>query len=131
MQFYAAAAVADRGIGPADYPGERLDTVAGSVFCNVISTFILVATAAAIHVRAPLEPAKQAAGALAPVAGRFATQLFAAGLLGASALAAAVVPLPAANGPAFKIIATISVAAVAILSATVLAQTVLGSLGIA
>jgi NRAMP (natural resistance-associated macrophage protein)-like metal ion transporter len=96
MQFYVAAAVADRGIGPADYPAEKLDTIAGSIFCNVISIFIIVATAAAIHVRAPLESAKQAAQALAPVAGRFATQLFAIGLLGASALAAAVVPLSTA-----------------------------------
>jgi NRAMP (natural resistance-associated macrophage protein)-like metal ion transporter len=96
MQFYVAAAVADRGIGPADYPGEKLDTIAGSIFCNLISIFIIVATAAAIHVRAPLESAKQAAQALTPVAGRFATQLFAVGLLGASALAAAVVPLSTA-----------------------------------
>jgi NRAMP (natural resistance-associated macrophage protein)-like metal ion transporter len=96
MQFYVAAAVADRGIGPADYPSERLDTVAGSIFCDVISIFIIVATASAIHVRGPLESAKQAAQALAPVAGRFATQLFAIGLLGASALAAAVVPLSTA-----------------------------------
>jgi NRAMP (natural resistance-associated macrophage protein)-like metal ion transporter len=96
MQFYVAAAVADRGIGPAEYPGEKLDTIAGSIFCNLISMFIIVATAAAIHVRAPLESAKQAAQALAPVAGRFATQLFAVGLLGASALAAAVVPLSTA-----------------------------------
>ena len=69
MQFYVAAAVADRGIGPADYPGEKIDTIAGSIFCNVISIFIIVATAAAIHVRAPLESAKQAAQALTPVAG--------------------------------------------------------------
>src|SRR6202522_3243589 len=96
MQFYVASAVVDRGIGPAEYPSEKLDTVAGSIFCNVISIFIIVATAAAIHVRAPLESAKQAAQALAPVAGRFATQLFAVGLLGASALAAAVVPLSTA-----------------------------------
>jgi Mn2+/Fe2+ NRAMP family transporter len=96
MQFYVAAAVADRGIGPADYAGERIDTVAGSIFCNLISIFIIVATAAAIRVRAPLASAKQAAEALGPVAGRFATQLFAIGLLGASALAAAVVPLSTA-----------------------------------
>jgi Mn2+/Fe2+ NRAMP family transporter len=96
MQFYVAAAVADRGIGPADYPKEKLDTVAGSIFCNAISIFIIIATAAAIKVRAPLESAKQAAQALTPVAGRFATQLFAIGLLGASALAAAIVPLSTA-----------------------------------
>ena len=96
MQFYVAAAVADRGIGPAEYPAERVDTVAGSIFCNVISICIIVATAAAIKVRAPLSSAQQAARALTPVAGRFASQLFAIGLLGASALAAAVVPLSTA-----------------------------------
>lgn len=99
MQFYVAAAAAVAvavSIGPADYPAERIDTVAGSIFCNLISIFIIIATAAAIKVRAPLDSAKQAAEALGPVAGRFATQLFAVGLLGASALAAAVVPLSTA-----------------------------------
>jgi len=85
--------VADRGIGPADYRQERVDTVVGSVFANLISMFIIIATAAAIPVRAPLASAAQAARALAPVAGPFATELFGLGLLGASALAAAVVPL--------------------------------------
>jgi Mn2+/Fe2+ NRAMP family transporter len=93
MQFYIAAAVADKGIGPADYPRERLDAVGGAVFADLISMFIIVATAAAITARAPLNSAAQAAQALRPVAGRFASQLFALGLLGASALAAAVVPL--------------------------------------
>ena len=96
MQFYVAAAVADRGIGPQEYPAERIDTIAGSIFADLISIFIIVATAAAIRVRAPLDSAKQAAQALGPVAGRFATQLFAVGLFGASALAAAVVPLSTA-----------------------------------
>ncbi|MBX7554093.1 divalent metal cation transporter [Streptomyces sp. NPDC004232] len=93
MQFYVAAAVADRGIGPAEYPREKTDTVAGSIFANAISMFIIIATAAAITTRAPLDSAAQAASALKPVAGRFAAQLFGLGLLGASALAAAVVPL--------------------------------------
>lgn len=93
MQFYIAAAVADKGIGPEDYPKERLDAVGGAIFADLISMFIIVATAAAITTRAPLDSAAQAAQALKPVAGRFAAQLFALGLLGASALAAAVVPL--------------------------------------
>jgi len=96
MQFYIAAAVADRGIGPAEYRAERLDTVIGCIFCNLISISIIIATAAALTVRAPLNSAKQAAQALEPVAGHFATDLFALGLLGASALAAAVVPLSTA-----------------------------------
>lgn len=93
MQLYQAAAVADRGIGPEDYPAERLDTVLGSIFANVISVMIIIATAAAIGGSGPLSSARQAALALEPVAGVAASQLFAVGLLGASALAAAVVPL--------------------------------------
>ncbi|NKQ56039.1 divalent metal cation transporter [Amycolatopsis sp. K13G38] len=93
MQFYVAAAVADRGIGPADYARERVDTVAGAIFADLISIFIIIATATAISDRAPLDSAAQAAAALEPVAGPFAAQLFGLGLLGASALAAAVVPL--------------------------------------
>jgi Mn2+/Fe2+ NRAMP family transporter len=93
MQFYIVAAVVDRGIGPAEYPQERIDTVAGSIFANLISMFIIIATAAAIPTTAALDSAAQAAQALQPVAGRFAAQLFGLGLLGASALAAAVVPL--------------------------------------
>jgi NRAMP (natural resistance-associated macrophage protein)-like metal ion transporter len=93
MQFYIAAAVADKGIGPEDYPKERVDAIGGAIFADLISMFIIVATAAAITTRGPLDSAAQAAQALRPVAGRFASQLFALGLLGASALAAAVVPL--------------------------------------
>jgi NRAMP (natural resistance-associated macrophage protein)-like metal ion transporter len=96
MQFYVASAVADKGVGPGDYRNTRIDTVAGSIFANLISIFIIVATAAAITTRAPLESAKQAAMALVPVAGPFAGQLFGLGLFGASALAAAVVPLSTA-----------------------------------
>lgn len=96
MQFYVAGAVADKGISPAEYKAERIDTVGGAIFSNLISMFIIIATAAAITVRAPLESASQAAQAFEPVAGRFAEQLFAIGLLGASALAAAVVPLSTA-----------------------------------
>ena len=93
MQFYIAAAVADKGVGPNDYKRERIDTIAGSIFANIISIFIIIATASAIKTRTPLESATQAAQALKPVAGAFAGQLFGLGLLGASALAAAVVPL--------------------------------------
>ncbi len=96
MQFYIAAAITDKGIGPAEYRNTRLDTIMGSVFANVISVSIIVATAAAITHRGPLASAAAAAKALVPVAGPFAEQLFGLGLFGASALAAAVVPLSTA-----------------------------------
>ena len=97
MQLYVAAAVADKGIGPEEYRFERIDAVGGAIFGDIISMFIIIATAATIgHLAQPLTSAKEAAQALKPVAGRFAEQLFAIGLLGASALAGAVVPLSTA-----------------------------------
>ncbi len=93
MQLYGASGVVDRGIGPDEYPLERVDAVGGAIFANIISMFMIIATGAAIGGSGPLASASQAALALKPVAGPAAVYLFAAGLLGASALAAAVVPL--------------------------------------
>ena len=93
MQLYAASGVVDRGVKPDEYSLERFDAVGGAVFANVISIFMIIATAAVIGGTGPLASAQQAASALKPVAGSFDVYLFAAGLLGASALAAAVVPL--------------------------------------
>jgi len=93
MQFYDASACVDKHLTPADYPGERLDTVSGSIWSDIISIFIIIATAAAIGGSGPLQSAAQAAEALRPVAGPAAPTLFAIGLLGASLLAASVVPL--------------------------------------
>jgi Mn2+/Fe2+ NRAMP family transporter len=93
MQLYQAAAVADRGIGPDEYRLARLDAISGAIFADVVSMFIIIATAAAIGGHGPLSSAKDAAAALEPAVGRSAEFLFGIGLLGASALAAAVVPL--------------------------------------
>lgn len=98
MQLYQAAAVADRGIGPDEYPNERLDTVVGTIVAEIVSMCIIVATGAAIGGTGALKSAGQAARALTPFAGSGAKVLFAVGLLGASALAAAVVPLSTAYG---------------------------------
>jgi Mn2+/Fe2+ NRAMP family transporter len=72
----------------------RVDVVVGSVLTGVIGLAIAVACAATLnkaglHIR----DAGDAAVALQPLAGRFATVLFGAGLLGASLLAAAIVPI--------------------------------------
>jgi Mn2+/Fe2+ NRAMP family transporter len=97
MQLYVAAAVADKGLGPDEYPFERIDTVGGAIIGNVISCFIIIATAAAIGGSGrALSSAHDAAQALRPVAGSASVTLFALGLLGASMLAGAVVPLSTA-----------------------------------
>ncbi|MGZ6952702.1 MAG: NRAMP family divalent metal transporter [Acidimicrobiia bacterium] len=98
MQLYQAAAVADRGIGPDEYPHERIDAVVGSLFAGFIFLSILIATGAAHYTGSAITSADQAAKALEPVAGSSAEALFAIGLLGASMLAAAIVPLSTAYG---------------------------------
>jgi len=96
MLFYLTSAVVDKGVTPKTYKGERIDTVNGAILGDIVSIFIIIATAAAIGGTGPLNSVGQAAAALKPVAGAAASQLFAFGLLGASLLAATVVPLSSA-----------------------------------
>lgn len=93
IQLYQAGAVVDRGTGIEDFRYARFDAVTGAIVSDLVSIFIIIATAAAIGGTGPLNSAAQAANALRPVAGSAAEVLFGLGLLGASAMAAAVVPL--------------------------------------
>ena len=83
-------------VTPQTYNSERIDTINGAILSDVVSIFIIIATAAAIGGTGPLSDIGQAAAALRPVAGQAASQLFAIGLLGAALLAATVVPLSTA-----------------------------------
>ncbi len=65
MQLYQAAAVADRGVGPDEYPETRADTIIGTVFANLIAMSIIIATGATIGGTGPLTSASDAAQALA------------------------------------------------------------------
>lgn len=98
MQLYIQSAVAEKGINMSEYKYERLEVYIGSLFSVSIAFFILVSTAATLFVSShgrgvPLASAAQAAQALAPFLGTFASQAFAVGLLGAALLAAGVLPL--------------------------------------
>lgn len=97
MQFYLQSSVVDKGIRVKEYPFARLDVLLGSLVAAVIAFFIIVACAATLHVHGVrIETAADAALALEPFAGRYATVLFAIGLFNASAFAAAIVPLSTA-----------------------------------
>ncbi|WP_396214051.1 NRAMP family divalent metal transporter [Gemmatimonas sp.] len=75
----------------------RWDVIIGSVLTGVIGLAIAVACAATLHqAGVRIETAADAAAALRPLAGSFATLFFGAGLLGASLLAAAIVPIATA-----------------------------------
>jgi Mn2+/Fe2+ NRAMP family transporter len=77
-----------------DYPLTRVDVMFGSAWGNLISAFIIICTGATLYSSGiRVEEAGQAALALAPLAGHWATFLFAIGLLGASILASTVLPL--------------------------------------
>ncbi|MFO0689141.1 MAG: divalent metal cation transporter [Myxococcota bacterium] len=93
IQSYAV----DKKISVADLRWERVDVLIGSVLTGVIGMAIAVACAATLHREGlHIEDARDAAVALRPLAGPFATTLFGAGLLGASLLAAAIVPIATA-----------------------------------
>lgn len=96
-QFYVQASVVDKGITVSHYAYTRWDVFAGSFFTGLVAFFIMVATAATLYANnIPVETAKDAAVALAPLAGRYAASLFAFGLFGASMLAAFILPLSTA-----------------------------------
>ena len=93
IQSYAV----DKKITMASLRWARVDVIIGSVLTGVIGLAIAVACAATLHqAGVHIADAGDAAKALQPLAGRFATVLFGAGLLGASLLAAAVVPIATA-----------------------------------
>ncbi len=94
MQFLLQSTVVDKGVTPADYPLTRFDAILGAVLSDIVSFFIIVATAATLYVQGiEVETAEDAARALAPVAGPYASLLFAIGLLGASLIGACVLPI--------------------------------------
>jgi NRAMP (natural resistance-associated macrophage protein)-like metal ion transporter len=98
IQLFQQSATVERGVARRYYGPERWDAYLGALFSNLVAAFIIIATAATLHVagQTDVETAAQAAEALAPVAGGYAQALFAVGLLGASLLAAGVLPLATA-----------------------------------
>jgi len=97
MQFYLQGSIADKGLSLKDYKYEKLDVYFGAFWGDLVSFFIIVTTAATLYKAGiKIETAQDAALALKPLAGQYASLLFGIGLLGASILAAIVIPLSTA-----------------------------------
>lgn len=97
MQFYQQSSIIDKGLKVSDMAYERLDVIIGSLFAVVVAAFITIACAAALFANGQLiETAQDAAIALRPLAGTYASALFALGLLNASVFSAAILPLSTA-----------------------------------
>jgi Mn2+/Fe2+ NRAMP family transporter len=89
MQVFIQSSVVEKGVRAENYRFTKIDVWVGTVFAILIVFFIVISTAATLHVKGEhVESAAQAASALRPLAGPYASILFAVGLFGASMLAA-------------------------------------------
>jgi len=96
MQFLVQSNIVEKGTTIKEWALAKWDVIAGAISANVIACFIIITTGTVLFPRGiAVESAKEAAQALAPLAGNYATVLFALGLLSASVLSAAVLPLTA------------------------------------
>ncbi|MHB8859909.1 MAG: Nramp family divalent metal transporter [Thermoleophilia bacterium] len=96
-QFFIQAYVVDKGISIKHYRYTKAEVIMGAIVTDVVAFFIIVACAATIYsTGGDINSAEDAALALVPLAGQFASKLFAFGLLNASVLAAGILPLATA-----------------------------------
>ena len=94
MQFYLQSAIVEKGVQIEDYSLSKLDVVVGCIVTDVVAFFIVLACGATIFRHGGhIESAKDAAVALKPLAGHWASALFAFGLFNASLFAASILPL--------------------------------------
>lgn len=97
MQFYLQSAVVEKNIKVENYGSSRMDVIFGCIMTDVVAFFIIVACAATMYASGiKITDAKDAAVALAPLAGKHASVLFAIGLANASLFAASILPLATA-----------------------------------
>ncbi len=93
-----AKQLARQGIRRSVLREARADILVGMLFSNVVMFFIMLATAAVLHAhgKTGIATADQAAQALAPLAGPWASVLFALGLIGTGLLAVPILTASAA-----------------------------------
>jgi NRAMP (natural resistance-associated macrophage protein)-like metal ion transporter len=97
MQFYIQSAIVEKGITVKEYRFSRWDVIVGCFITDIVAIFIIVTTAATMYKAGiSINNAKDAAVALRPLAGQYASLLFAFGLFNASIFAATILPLATA-----------------------------------
>jgi len=97
--FYLQAGFVEKKVGPRQYPQAKADVLIGSITCMAIVFFIIVCCGATLYASGQrnITEAKDAAQALLPLAGKWASWTFAFGLLNASLFAASILPLSTAH----------------------------------
>ena len=97
MQFYIQASIVEKGVPVRDLIYSRIDAISGAAITNIVAFFIVIACAATIYVSGiQVSNVADISAALLPLAGQYASVLFAFGFLNASLFAASILPLSTA-----------------------------------
>jgi NRAMP (natural resistance-associated macrophage protein)-like metal ion transporter len=97
MMFYIQSSVVEKGISLKNLNYSKVDAVFGAIVVNIVAFFIVLACAATIYTNGiQVNNVADVAGALVPLAGQYASILFAFGFLNASLFAASILPLSTA-----------------------------------
>jgi len=97
MQFYLQSTVVEKRVQIQNYSLTRLDVIFGCFVTDAVALAIIVACGATLFPQGvTIDTAGDAARALAPLAGTYASTLFAIGLANASLFAASILPLATA-----------------------------------
>ena len=97
MQFYQQAAVVDKKLKLKDYFYEKVDIIFGTAVTDIVAFFIIVACASTLFIHnIRVDTAADAAVALKPLAGKYASYLFAIGLFNAGLFSVCIIPLSTA-----------------------------------
>jgi len=97
MQFYLQSAVVEKNVQIENISLTRADVIFGCFVTTIVALSIIVACGATLFLNGiHVGDAKDAAVALAPLAGKYASWLFAFGLANASLFAASILPLATA-----------------------------------
>ena len=94
MQFYIQSAIVEKNINVKNLWHTKIDVIFGCITMSLVTIFIIICCAATIHLNnGEISSAKDAAIALKPLAGNYASALFGIGLFNASIFSAALLPL--------------------------------------
>jgi len=97
MMFYIQSSVVEKGISLKNLKYSKIDAVFGAIVVNIVAFFIVLACAATIFTQGiQVNNVADVSIALAPLAGQYASILFAFGFLNASLFAASILPLSTA-----------------------------------
>ena len=97
MQFYLQSSIAEKGIRKEDYKASGLDVILGCSITDIVAFFIIVTCAATLFpLGIRINEASEAAIALKPLAGEYASFIFALCLANGSLSGVIIVPLATA-----------------------------------